>query len=79
MAKRTQGSLIAPAPDSPAAKPVNTPPTGMSTQVVNPLHGLVQVHPQAHTQPPSQSSSGDVVRVFMSSLRRHARFSACVC
>ncbi len=26
----------------------------------------------------SQSSSGDVVYVFMSSLRRHARFSVCV-
>ncbi len=26
----------------------------------------------------SQSSSGDVVCVFMSSLRRHARFSVCV-
>ncbi len=26
----------------------------------------------------SQSSSGDVVRVFMSSLRRHSRFSVCV-
>ncbi len=25
----------------------------------------------------SQSSSGDVVCVFMSSLRRHARFSVC--